>query len=122
LNRLAIVGEIDPGAIAQTAIAADIERLEVGLAHNREPALEGKAGVLLPVKRTFGTVVDVDVIDIRIHHPTESRLAIDLLDRQDVRVEEPYVAPDALVIYTHAAHRRVRLGIGRLPILGREVL
>jgi hypothetical protein len=116
------VREIDPGAVAQAAIAADIERLKVGLAHDREPAFEGKASILLPVQRPFGAVVDVHVIHIRIHHPTEGRLAIDPLDRQDIRIEEPHVTPDALIIRGGALDGRVCPGIGRLPILGVEVL
>jgi hypothetical protein len=63
------VRQVDPSAIAQPAIAPDIEGLEIGLAHDREPALICKAGILLPVQRTFGTVIDVHAIHIKIHHP-----------------------------------------------------
>ena len=64
LDRLPVMGEIDQGAIAQAPIAPDIQRLEVRLANHREPALQGKTGVLLPVQRPFGAAVDVHVVDI----------------------------------------------------------
>jgi hypothetical protein len=67
-------------------------------APDSEPALPGKSGVLLSVQRPFGAVIDVHVIDLRIHHPTDGRLTVDLLDGEDVRVEEPHVASDALII------------------------
>jgi hypothetical protein len=54
LNRLAIMGEIDPGAIAQAAITPNIERREIGLTHDGEPALDREAGVLLAVQGPFG--------------------------------------------------------------------
>jgi hypothetical protein len=34
----------------------------MGLACNHEPALGGKAGILLPVEIALGAVVDVDVV------------------------------------------------------------
>jgi len=84
------------------------ELVEAFLAHDLESTLDRKAGILLPVQHAFGTVVDVHVIDIRIHHPTEGRLAIDLLDRQDVGVEEPHIAPYPLIICGGAFHRGIR--------------
>jgi hypothetical protein len=122
LNRLAVARQVDAGAIAQAAIAANVQRLEVRLPHDREPALDREAGILLAVQRSFGPVVDVHVIDLGIHHPTERRLAIDLLDGEDIWLKKPHVAPDAVVIRDRAFHRRVCPGIGRLAILGLEVL
>lgn len=77
----AVVREIDARAIPQAAIAPDIERREVGLALDYEPALEREAGILLSIQRPFRTVIDVHVVHIRIHHLIEGRRAIDLLDR-----------------------------------------
>lgn len=57
--------QINPGAIAQPAIAPAIEGLEVWLPHDREPTRNGKAGVLPPVQRPSEPVIEVDVIDIR---------------------------------------------------------
>jgi hypothetical protein len=95
---------------AQAAIAPDTQRLKAWMAHDCEPALKGKTGILLSIQRTLGTVIDVHVIDLQIDDPTEGRLTIDLLDRQDIRVEEPHVAADALIIRGDAFDGRVRLG------------
>jgi hypothetical protein len=122
LNRLTVVREIDPGAIAQAAVAADIERLKIGLAHDREPALDRKAGILLAIQRTLRAVVRMHVVDVGIHDPTQSRLAVDLLDGEDVGVEEPHVAAYPVIIRGGAFHRRIGLEIGRLTILSMEVL
>jgi len=56
LDRVAIVGEIDPRAVTQAAIPARIERGKVCLLRDHEPALEGKTGVLLAVEPPSGTV------------------------------------------------------------------
>jgi hypothetical protein len=98
LDGLAVVGEIDPGAVAQAAIAADVERLEVGLARDGEPTLDREASVLLAVQRPLGTVIDVNVIDLGIHHPAEGLFTIDLLDGEDVGVEEPHIAAHPVII------------------------
>jgi hypothetical protein len=122
LNRLTVVRQIDPSPIAQAAIALDIQRLEIRLAHHRESMLKRKAGVLLSVQRAFGTVIDVHVVQICIHHPMEGGLAVDFLDRQDAVVEEPHATPDALIILGCTFHLWIGTSIGRLPILGMEVL
>jgi hypothetical protein len=64
----------------------------------------------------------VHVRDLGIPHPAEGRLAIDLLDGEDVGGEEPHVAADALVIDGGALHRRIGLAMDCLAILGVEDL
>jgi hypothetical protein len=54
LDRLVVVCQINPGAIAQAAIAPDIKRLEVWLAHDREPALKRKPVFCCPFSAPLG--------------------------------------------------------------------
>jgi hypothetical protein len=63
----------------------------------------------------------MEVIDIRTRRPTEGGLALDLLNGEDIGVEEPHIAADALALrgmWSRAKYPRVRdvhAGVGPLP-------
>ena len=73
------------------------------------------AHVRLAAVRAAG---DMHVVDIRIHHPLQCLLTIDLLDGQDVGVEEPHIAAHPVVVAVLPLHRVVedRLAVGPVQV------
>ena len=75
-----------------------------------------------PFSDPLGRSSHVYVVDVRVHDAAQRLLAVHLLHGEDVGVEEPHIAAEALVIHGGAGDGRVRPRVGRLAVLGVEVL